>query len=68
MSKFFKYGGLLASVVLIAFGIGSIYTGIDGRDRVQSDLAREQIVGTPDSTHPQPAGRHRLRGAGVRRR
>ena len=52
MSKFFKYGGLLASLVLIAFGIGSIYTGIDGRDRVQSDLAREQIVGTPDSTIP----------------
>ena len=52
MSKFFKYGGIVASVVLIAFGIGSIYTGIDGRDRVQSDLAREQIVGTPDSTIP----------------
>ena len=52
MSKFFKYGGIVASVVLIAFGAGSIYTGIDGRDRVQSDLAREQIVGTPDSTIP----------------
>ena len=52
MSKFLKYGGLMASVVLIAFGIGSVYTGIDGRDRVQSDLAREQIVGTPDSTIP----------------
>ena len=52
MSKFFKYGGLVASIVLIAFGVGSIYTGVDGRDRVQSDLAREQIVGTPDSTIP----------------
>src|SRR5918912_1902421 len=52
MSKFFKYGGLAASIVLIAFGIGSIYAGFDGRDRVQSDLAREQIVGTPDSTIP----------------
>ena len=52
MSKFFKYGGIVASVVLIAFGIGSIYMGVDGRDRVQSDLAREQIVGTPDSTIP----------------
>ena len=52
MSKFFKYGGLAASIVLIAFGIGAIYTGFDGRDRVQSDLAREQIVGTPDSTIP----------------
>ena len=52
MSKFFKYGGIVASVVLIAFGVGAIYMGIDGRDRVQSDLAREQIVGTPDSTIP----------------
>ena len=52
MGKFFKYGGIIASIVLIAFGVGSIYTGIDGRDRVQSDLAREQIVGTPDSTIP----------------
>jgi hypothetical protein len=52
MSKFFKYGGIVASIVLIAFGVGSIYTGVDGRDRVQSDLAREQIVGTPDSTIP----------------
>jgi hypothetical protein len=52
MSKFFKYGGIIASIVLIAFGVGSIYMGVDGRDRVQSDLAREQIVGTPDSTIP----------------
>jgi hypothetical protein len=50
MSKFFRYGGLLASIVLIAFGAGAVYMGIDGRDRVQSDLAREQIVGTPDSS------------------
>ena len=52
MSKFFKYGGLVASIVLIAFGIGTIYTGINGRDQVRSDLAREQIVGTPDSSIP----------------
>jgi hypothetical protein len=52
MNTFFKYGGLVASIVLIAFGIGSLYTGIDGRDRVQDELAREQIIGTPDSTIP----------------
>ena len=52
MSKLFKYGGIVASLVLIAFGIGAVYTGLDGRDRVQSELAREQIVGTPDSTIP----------------
>ena len=52
MRKLFQYGGIAASLILIAFGIGSIYMGIDGRDRVRSDLAREQIVGTEDSTIP----------------
>ena len=52
MSRLVTYAGIAASVVLIAFGIGSIVIGFGGRDRVRSDLAREQIVGTPDSTIP----------------
>jgi hypothetical protein len=52
MSKFWQYGGVIASVVLIAFGAGSIVTGLNGRDRVHNDLKREQIVGTPDSSIP----------------
>jgi hypothetical protein len=52
MSKLVTYAGVAASVILIAFGIGSIVVGINGRDRVHNDLAREQIVGTPDSTIP----------------
>lgn len=52
MTKLYTYAGIAASVVLIAFGIGSVVTGFNGRDRVQTDLAREQIVGTPDSTIP----------------
>jgi hypothetical protein len=52
MSKLVTYAGIAASVILIAFGIGSVLVGINGRDRVQSDLAREQIIGTPDSTIP----------------
>jgi hypothetical protein len=52
MSKVLQYGGIVASVILIAFGIGAIVTGIDGRDRVRDDLKREQIVGTEDSTIP----------------
>jgi hypothetical protein len=52
MRKLFQYGGIAASVVLIVFGISAIYVGFDGRDRVRSDLAREQIVGTEDSTIP----------------
>src|SRR4051794_27739814 len=51
-SKLFQYAGIAASAVLIAFGIGAVYMGIDGRSMVRSDLAREQIVGTPDSTIP----------------
>src|SRR3954447_22844926 len=52
MRKLFEYGGIAASIVLIAFGVGAIYMGVDGRSRVHSELAREQIVGTPDSTIP----------------
>ena len=52
MSRLFRYGGIAASIVLIAFGIGAVVTGFDGRSQVRSDLAREQIVGTPDSTIP----------------
>ena len=52
MRNLYRYGGLVASVVLIVFGAGAIYTGIDGRARVGDDLAREKIVGTPDSTIP----------------
>jgi len=52
VTSLYRYGGIAASIILIAFGIGSIVVGLDGRDRVRSDLAREQIVGTPDSTIP----------------
>ena len=52
MKKFLEYGGIAASIILIVFGIGATIVGIDGRDRVRTELAREQIVGTPDSTIP----------------
>jgi hypothetical protein len=52
MSKLLKYGGIAASIVLIAFGIGAVYMGIDGRGYVRDNLAAENIVGTPDSTIP----------------
>jgi hypothetical protein len=51
-AKLLRYGGIAASIVLIAFGIGAIVTGFNGRDQVRTELAREQIVGTPDSTIP----------------
>ena len=52
MRREFGWAGIVASVVLIAFGIGSIVTGFDGRSTVRDDLGRERIVGTPDSTIP----------------
>jgi hypothetical protein len=64
MSKVLQYGGIVASVVLIAFGIGSVVTGLNGRDRVRDDLKREHIVGTPDSTIPnQPVNTSTTRSA-----
>ncbi len=52
MKKLFVWGGLAASVVLIAFGTGAIITGVDGRADVRDTIAQENIVGTPDSTIP----------------
>ncbi len=52
MTNWARRGGIAASILLIAFGIGAIVIGATGRDTVRSDLAREQIVGTPDSTIP----------------
>ncbi len=52
MSKYFTYGGLAASIILIAFGIGSIVIGMSGRAEVRDTLAQEHIVGTPDSEIP----------------
>ena len=51
-TKLYSYAGMFASVVLVAFGAGALYMGFDGRDRVRDELAREQIVGTDDSTIP----------------
>ena len=53
MRKLLEYGGLLAGVVLIAFGIGALWLSFDARSTVQDELAREQIVGGDDMS---PAG------------
>ena len=52
MRKLFSYGGIAASIILIAFGIGALYMGIDGRSYVRENLAAEKIVGTEDSSIP----------------
>jgi hypothetical protein len=50
VKKLFVYGGVGASIILIAFGIGATWVGVSGRDQVRSNLKLEQITGTPDMT------------------
>jgi len=52
MTSLARKGGIAASIFLIVLGLGAIVVGAVGRDTVRSDLAREQIVGTPDSAIP----------------
>jgi hypothetical protein len=52
MRKLFEWGGIAASVILIAFGAGAIGLGAWGINEVRDNLARENIVGTPDSSIP----------------
>jgi hypothetical protein len=48
MSHPFRLGGIVAGLVLIAFGVGAVVIGLAGRHEVSTDVKREQIVGTPD--------------------
>jgi hypothetical protein len=49
MRKWFAYGGIAASLVLIAFGIGAIAIGIDGRNEVRDAIAEQKITATDDA-------------------
>src|SRR5262245_15512206 len=48
MRKLFEIGGLVAAVVLIAFGIAALVLGAQGGSTVQSNLKQEYIYGSPD--------------------
>ncbi len=48
MKRFFEIGGVVAGVVLIAFGVAAIVLGVNGRNTVSNELALQKIVGTPD--------------------
>src|SRR5690349_12732036 len=50
MRKALEIGGLVSAAVLIAFGVGALVMGFNGRSTVHNSLAQEQIVGTPDMT------------------
>ena len=51
--RIFQWGGVAASIMLMAFGIGCLVIGMQGRSEVQNKLAQEYIVGTPDMTPAQ---------------
>jgi hypothetical protein len=46
--KILEWGGVIAGVVLIAFGIGALVMSIDARNTARDELARENIVGSAD--------------------
>ena len=50
MRRWLEIGGLVAGVVLVAFGIASLALGINGHSTVQDSIKQEQIVGSPDMT------------------
>ncbi len=52
-TKFFKYAGIAASVLLLVFGVGMVAAGWSGQNSVKDKLAQEAITGTSDMT---PAG------------
>jgi len=43
-----EIGGIVAGVLMIAFGIGALVMGINARSTVSDELKKEQIVGSPD--------------------
>ena len=54
MRKVLEIGGVIAGVVLVAFGVAAIYMGVDGRATVRDSIKQEQIV-FGDATDPAVA-------------
>lgn len=46
--KLLEYGGVIAGVILIGFGVGAIWMSVDARSTTQDELQREKIVGSED--------------------
>jgi hypothetical protein len=50
MRKVFEIGGLVAAVVLVAFGVAAIALGVNGNNEVQTALKQQKLTGTPNMT------------------
>jgi hypothetical protein len=46
--KALEIGGIVAGVILIAFGIGALVMSVNARSTVSDELTQQQIVGSPD--------------------
>ena len=71
MNRAFSLGGIVASLILIAVGVGAIIIGTVGRSDVTQQIEQEKITGSPDMTRartdrtaggpPDEAGHGRVR-------
>jgi len=50
MRRGLELGGIVAGIVLIAFGVAAIVMGANGGNTVTTELERQNIEGTPDMT------------------
>jgi hypothetical protein len=50
MRKALEIGGVVAAVVLIAFGAGAVVIGLQGRSTVSESLKEEHVEGQPEMT------------------
>jgi len=64
MRRGLEIGGVLAAIVLIAFGIAAIVMGADGRSTVVDELERQNIVGSPDMSPSEIEGEAKAAGLG----
>lgn len=65
MRRALEIGGVVAAVVLIAFGVGAITMAWNARNTVHDTLAQEHIVGTPDMTPAAIKGEAKQAGLDV---
>jgi len=49
MKKWFAYGGIAASVILVAFGAGAIGIGVSGLNDVRDEIAAQNITAGDDA-------------------
>ncbi len=49
MKKWFGYGGIAASVILVAFGAGAIGIGVNGYNEVRNEIAAQNITAGDDA-------------------